>query len=162
MTKLGMIGIVAMLGCMATAAPTQTVAKSAAQSLTDESVREMLTTMGYEPKKLDSGSLISIKRDDWTYHIQVVLSKDGTKLGFNSNLGLIDDLEKITAEQWRNLMISNGEIDPSFFFLEKDSKKLYLHRSIDTRGLEAAYLRKQIDNFCGNIKNTADLWKFTK
>jgi len=42
------------------------------------------------------------------------------------------------------------------------TKKLYLHRVLDNRSITPAFLRSQIENFVGNMKSTADLWKFTK
>ncbi len=154
--------------CVAAAAPRalahepSSAAKQSADVLTDDGLKTMLDNMGLEPKPLSKGFLIAIKRDTWTYNIQLRLSSDGTKIGFNSNLGKVDDPDTVTADQWKNLLISNGDIDPSFFFFDKDQKKLYLHRVLDNHALTPAYLRTQIDNFCGNIKNTADLWKFTK
>lgn len=137
-------------------------ARQAVTVLTEDSLKQMLDNMGYEPKKLSKGYLLSIKRDTWTIHMQLTLSNDRSKLGFNSNLGVVENLDGVTAEQWRNLLISNGNIDPSFFFLDKESKKLYLHRVLDNRSIDPAFLRAQIDNFCANVKETADLWKFTK
>src|ERR1051325_4050714 len=120
--------------------------------LTEDGLKQMLDNMGYEPKKLGKGYLLSIKRDSWTYNMQLVLSSDHSKLGFNSNLGIVENPESITAEQWKNLLISNGNIDPSFFFFDKDTKKLYLHRVLDNRAIDPAYLRQQIDGFVNNIR----------
>jgi hypothetical protein len=131
-------------------------------AVTEDSLRQMLDNMGYEPKKLGKGYLIVIKRDSWTFNMQILLSPDKSKIGFNSNLGSVDNPDSVTAEQWKNLLISNSNIDPSFFFFDKDSKKLYLHRPLDNRGLDPVFMRQQIENFCTNIKETGDLWKFTK
>jgi hypothetical protein len=131
-------------------------------ALTDDSLKQMLDTMGYEPKKLSKGYLLAVKRDSWTINIQLVLSKDNTKLGFNANLGKVDDPDSVTAAQWKELLISNGDIDPSAFYFDKDQKKLYLHRSVDKRSIEPAFMRQQIDLFCGNVRGTEALWKFTK
>jgi hypothetical protein len=130
--------------------------------LTDESLAQTLTGLGYEPKKLGSGYLVSIKREDWTFYIQYVLSSDKTKLGFNSNLGSVEQPENVAAANWMELLVANGNIDPSFFFFDKNQKKLYLHRVLDNREITPAYLRQQTDSFCNNIKETGDAWKFTK
>ena len=42
----------------------------------------------------------------------------------------------------------------------KETKKLYLHRVLDNREITPAYIRQQTENFCANIKNTGDVWKF--
>jgi len=136
--------------------------RQSGQTLTDDGLNKMLDGLGYEPKKLGSGYLIAIKKDSWTYNMQFVLSKDNSRLGMNANLGNVPSPETVTAEQWKGLLIENSNIDPSFFYFDKDQKKLYLHRVLDNRSITPAYIRQQVDNFCGNIKDTADKWNFTK
>ena len=132
------------------------------ETLNDESMKTMLGNMGYEPKNLSKGFLLAIKQDTWTINLQVVLSPDNRKIGLNANLGKVDDASTVTAEQWMNLLISNGDIDPSAFYYDKTQKKLYLHRSFDNRAIISAILRKEIENFASNVRATESLWKFTK
>jgi hypothetical protein len=136
-------------------------ARASGVILSNGSLQEMLKGLGYEPKPLSKGYLIAIKKDTWTYNMQLVLSGDGTKLGINANLGSVADPDSITASQWKGLLIENSEIDPSCFYFDKDQKKLYLHRVLDNRAITPSYLRQQVENFCANIKETADFWKFT-
>jgi len=103
-----------------------------------------------------------VKRDTWTLNVQLVLSADKTKLGMNANAGIVENPDAVTAAQWRGRLISNGDIEPTTFYFDATTKKLYLHRALDNRGLTAAYLRGQIDILCGNIIGTGELWKFTK
>jgi hypothetical protein len=131
-------------------------------SLDNGALKDTLVNMGFEPKPLTKGYLLVIKRDTWTLNTQVVLSGDSTKIGLNANLGKVDDPDQVPAAAWRELLISNGDIDPSSFYFDKDQKKLYLHRSFDNRAVTPAALRKELDNFMDAIIKTADLWKFTK
>ena len=131
-------------------------------TLDNDSLHNLLDTMGYEPKKLSKGWLISVKRDTWTLNMQLVLSADLRKVGINANLGVVKDPDAITASQWRALLISNGDIDPSAFYFDKDQKKLYLHRSFDNRAVTAHSMRTEIENFGSNVQQTEDLWKFTE
>ena len=135
---------------------------AAGQTLTDETLNQMLDNMGLEPKKLSKGNLVAIKQDTWTINIQVVLSANKEKLGLNANLGKVEDPASVTANQWMDLLISNGEIEPSTFYYDKEQKKLYLHRVCDNRGMTPAILRKEIDTFARMIPKTEALWKFTK
>lgn len=130
--------------------------------LSNDTLRQMLDGMGYEPKAISKGFLVVIKRDAWTCNIQLVLSDNKSKLGMNANLGLVKDPDRVAAAQWKALMAVNRDIDPSFFYFDADSKKLFLHRSIDNRGLTPAYMRSQIEAFVENMKSTAELWKFTE
>jgi len=136
--------------------------KGAYTVLSEEDLGKLLDQMVYAPKKLKKGYLVEITRDTWTVNIQLVLSADGTKLGMNSNLGVIENAAEVTREQWMGLLTTNGKIDPSFFYFDDDAKKLFLHRTLDNRAIDAEMMRKQIDTFCGNVIATGDVWKFTK
>jgi hypothetical protein len=130
--------------------------------LTDAGLKELLDGLGLEPKPLSKGYLIAVKRDTWTFNIQLVLSKDLTKIGMNSNLGMVPDPASVPAATWLKLLADNSDIDPSSFYFHTEQKKLYLHRVIDNRAINPAVIRKQIDNFCDNTRDTAADWKFTK
>jgi hypothetical protein len=132
------------------------------QSLNNDSLKGMLDGMGYEPKALSKGYLVALKQDTWTINMQLVLSPDGTKLGMNSNLGMVEDFDAVPAAKWLALLVSNGEIDPSAFYFDRDQKKLYLHRVVDNHEITPAFLRGQIESFANNVKNTETLWTFTK
>ncbi len=155
-------GASGMCPSMHALAASQGTAVAASGQLSDDGLRQMLNGMGLEPKALSKGFLIAIKRDTWTYYIQLVLSENKEKLGMNSNLGIVENPDSVTAAQWKALMVANGDIEPSFFYFDAATKKLYLHRVLDNRGLTPAYVRSQIDTFISNLRSTADLWKFTK
>lgn len=131
-------------------------------SLTDDSMFQMLDDMGLEPKKLKQGYVVSIKQGDWTFNVQLLISPNKEKIGLNANMGTVEDPTTVTASQWMNLLASNTDTAPSFFYYNKANKVLYMHRVMDNRAVTSAILRQQIDAFCTNIKDTADLWKFTK
>src|SRR5262249_41476001 len=128
MTKNSLVLFIIALAAILALASRNHAADSPADTaftpISDEDLHKMLDNMGFAPTKLGKGYLIAIKRDDWTFNIQLVLSNDRTKLGFNSNLGKVDDTDPVTAAQWKDLLIANGDIDPSFFFFDKDQKKL--------------------------------------
>lgn len=135
---------------------------AAVQTLDDASLKAMLEGFGSEVKTLNKGFLITYADDTWTVAVQVVLSPDKTKLGFNANLGKIDDLAAVPAAKWLGLLVANGKIDPSTFYVSEDSKELFLHRVIDNRGVTPEVLRVQLENFVGNVINNADTWDLTK
>ena len=131
-------------------------------ALDNAGLQSMLDNMGYSPKPLSNGYLISIKQDSWTYNMQLLLSSDGSKIGMNANLGVVEDPSTITSDQWRTLLEKNEDVDPSSFYFDKENKKLYIHRALDNRQVTPAFMRKQIENFCSNIHDTSDEWGFTK
>ena len=136
--------------------------RAAGVVLANDSLKTMLDGLGYEPKALSKGYLVAIKKDTWTINIQLVLSPDQTKLGLNANLGSIEKFEDVPAATWLDLLSENGKIDPSSFYVDKEQKKLYLHRVMDNRAITPAYIRTQVEAFASNIKDTNELWKFTK
>lgn len=133
----------------------------AAGGLTNDGLRQILTDMGYAPKALSKGFLIVLKQGTWTVNMQLVLSPNRTKLGINSNLGMVDEAT-VTSAQWLELLIANGDIDPSAFYFDRTQKKLYLHRSLDNRAITPEFLRGQIESFASNVLKTENLWSFTK
>lgn len=148
------------LRAQAPAVQAQVASPATGDALDDESLRQMLVGMGFEPKKLSKGFLLSLKRESWTYYVQLVLSPDGTKLGLNANLGVVPQPEAIPAATWRKLLEDNIDVDPSSFNYDPKLKKVFLHRVLDNRSLTPATLRIQLDHFCDNIHDTADDWKF--
>ncbi len=170
MNRISAAGMVAIVLWGATAFAPSTHAQGAAgtsvqttpATLDDAGLEAMLAGLGYEPKKLSKGFLITSKKDTWTFYIQFVLSGDKSRLGMNANLGVVENPDSVTAPQWMTLMVKNGDIDPSCFYFDKDQKKLYIHRVLENRDLTPAYVRTQIENFTSDIFSTKDAWNFTK
>ncbi|MDE2436736.1 MAG: hypothetical protein KGM49_10790 [Sphingomonadales bacterium] len=133
------------------------MAQSVAGGVSETALRSVIESMGFAPTKLNKGFLIKVTRDKWTLYVQLVLSDDGTKLGMNANLGEVN-VDAVTAVQWRNILVENGDIDPSQFFLNADTKKLYLHRALDNRNMTPQYLASQLDIFMGQVISTEKVW----
>lgn len=164
MTKskaFSMTGLLALVLCCVVAI-SPALHSQATTALSNDGLSGLLTGMGYEPKPLSKGFLITIKRDTWTVSIQLVISANGEKIGMNANLGVVENPDAISAAQWRGLLAANEDVDPSSFYFSASDKKLYIHRVLDNHGLTPAFLREQIDNFYGNVKDTSKLWNFTK
>jgi hypothetical protein len=155
-------GVTGVCPTMQARQASQSAPVAALSQLSNDGLRQMLDSMGLEPKPLSKGFLIAIKQDTWTFNMQLVLSANQEKLGMNANCGVVENPDGVTAAQWKALLVSNGDIEPSFFYFDAERKKLYLHRVMDNRGLTPAFVRSQIDNFIGNMRSTSELWKFTK
>lgn len=155
-------GSVALVQTIRAQESTQTDSRKSGQTLTYDSMQKMLDGMGYESKKMTTGVLVSIKKEGWTYPVHMILSDDKSKVGFSSVLGTVTDIKTVTASQWLGLLTANQDIDPSFFFVDKDTKTIYIHRVLDNRSITPAYLKVQTDNFCSNIKQTEKAWGFAK
>lgn len=154
-------GLTALTPLAAQTAASDETTETAPGGLTNDGLKQMLTAMGYNPKALSKGFLISFKAGvDWTINVQLVLSPNLTKLGMNANLGKVEEAS-VTAAQWAELLVSNGDIDPSAFYFDRTLGKLYLHRSLDNRAITPDFLRKQIEAFGGNVVSTSKLWAFT-
>lgn len=155
-------GLAALIPLTTRAVTSDDTTETAPGALTDESLRQMLTNMGCAPKALSKGFLISFKGGvDWTMNVQIVISPNQTKLGLNANLGAVEEA-KVTAAQWVELLVANGDIDPSAFYFDRKQGKLYMHRSLDNRAITPDFLRRQIESFGGNVMSTDKLWNFTK
>jgi hypothetical protein len=151
-----------LVGRLSAQEPQDDVRPIAKGTLTDSTLLQMLTDLGYEPKKLKQGYVVAIKKDEWTYNVQFVISPNKEKLGLNANMGTVEDPSAISATQWMNVLAANTDIAPSFFYYNKSKSTLYMHRVLDNRCLTSTIVRLQVEAFTSNIKETADVWKFTK
>lgn len=142
--------------------PQEEVAPATRGVLNDASLQQMLVDMGYEPKKLKQGYVVAIKQGEWTFNVQFLISPNKEKIGLNANVGTVDDTSAVTAAQWMNVLASNTDIAPSFFYFNKNNRTLYMHRVLDNRCITSTILRQQVDAFTASIKDTAEVWKFTK
>lgn len=154
------VAAIAVFFCCFASLPSS--AQTAGQTLDNTSLKSMLDGLGYETKPLSKGFLVTSKVDTWTLYVQLVISSDGTKIGLNANLQSIDDFAAVPAKKWLDLLVSNGQIDPSTFYIDREQKKLYLHRVVDNRSITPAVLRSQLDNFTNNIISTEATWDLTK
>ena len=142
--------------------PQEEVTPAVRGVLNDTSLQQMLVDLGHEPKKLKQGYVVAIKQGEWTFNVQLVISPNKEKIGLNANVGTVDDASTVTASQWMNVLASNTDIAPSFFYFNKNNRTLYMHRVLDNRCMTTAIMRQQVDAFTASIKDTADVWKFTK
>lgn len=131
-------------------------------TLTESTLVQMLEDLRYEPRKLRQGYVVTIREDDWTYNVQLVISPNGEKIGLNANIGVVDDPVSVRAADWQNVLAENTAISPSFFYYNKANRTLYMHRVIDNRCVTATILRQQIQAFTEDIRESADAWKFVK
>jgi hypothetical protein len=157
--RLAMVPLTASWVQAQTTDPTITAAGKTVSG--DEELKALLAGLGFEPKALSQGFLISTRQDKWTLYVQIRLSGDKTKIGMNANLGKVEE-DGVSGAQWKGLLEANQDIDPSVFFYDKEAKKLYIHRVLDNRAITPGFLKDQIEKFNGNIRETKDLWSFTK
>jgi hypothetical protein len=130
-------------------------------TLTDDGLKRMLTDMGYKPKDLSKGFQITIKKNKWTFNIQVVLSDNKEKLGMNTIAGDVKQPLDVPAASWLALLETNPNIDPTTFYFDNVQNRLCLHRACDNRGITQAIVTKELDSFCFDVVSTARYWRFT-
>lgn len=133
-------------------------AAHAQTTLTNEALLKTLNDMGLETRALSKGYLVTVHQDSWTLYVQFVLSADTTKLGMNANLGEVKNEATVTANQWKTVLETNIDIDPSSFNYDPKQKKLYIHRVLDNRNLTPTILRAQLDKFMNDIRSTENVW----
>jgi hypothetical protein len=137
------------------------IAGASAQAFNNESLGKTLTDMGLAPSPLKSGYLLSLKSGTFTVYTQVRLSADNNRIGFNANLGVVDETT-VTADQWEKLMASNADTDPFYFYYAPDTKQLLLHFSMENVGVTPEIMHHYLDEFAQTVQDTAKLWEFTK
>jgi hypothetical protein len=140
----------------------QQAAPQAGTAITDADLKSMLTDLGYKPKSLSKGYQITIKKNRWTFNIQVVLSDNREKLGINTIAGDVKQPNDVPAASWLALLETNPEIDPTTFYFDRQQNRLCLHRACDNRGITKRILAKELGSFCFDVVATEKSWKFTQ
>ncbi len=139
-----------------------TAVSTSTAGLTDPGLKKMLMDMGYTPKDLSKGYQVTIKKNNWTFNVQVVLSDNKEKMGMNTIAGDVKQPTDVPAASWLALLETNPEIDPTTFYFDKQQNRLCLHRACDNRGITQDILAKELDSFCFDVVATSKVWRFTR
>lgn len=135
---------------------------AAPAALTDDSLRKMLTDMGFEftDNKSAGGTpffQLTITRNDWSLSPYVNLSPDKSALWIYVFLQKIPAENKNLSAHLRALLEANSSAQV-FFNVYKDSGFIGLNRSVPNRGITPVVFRKTIDQFDEYARQTVDLW----
>lgn len=137
-----------------------------AAPLTEESLQQMLTLMGYEPKveKTASSNIytLTIKRDTWTYVVQVSLSPNKSKLWLSGWLGELPPNEKIPVEKLLDLLEGSWNYGPTHFRYYKKFRQINLGLCLENRNVTSPHLRENLEDFMDTMKKTELLWNAKK
>lgn len=140
--------------------------KLPAGAIDDDVLKDRLENLGYEPKpsKSTAGSamyLLDFERDNFRYVFYVSLSSDKSRLWMSAALRKLPDAKDVRKDILEKILLKNDEIGPTHFTLRKN-RFLYLELALDNRDLTSKRLRKEIDEFSVNLRNTQSLWDPTK
>lgn len=134
--------------------------------IAEEDLPKMLQNMGYEAEKVDEGVYrVVIEQDSWTFYIRFSLSTDSKqRLWMTSSFGEIKDWQKMAPAPLMALLVANDRIGPAHFYVtvSGDVRRLNAARAVDNRGITPAILRRELDKFLTNIRDTAEQWDIEK
>jgi hypothetical protein len=155
--------------CVTRAADPVTPGK-AKEGMTDERLEEMLKLMGYEYKITGSGdskwiqiSVTRSERDTSTeYTLTTRLAGNGTMLWSHVALADLTPEQLGNAEALQKLLELNDKIGPNVFRINPKTKRLFLSRGTDTRGLTPVKLREHIDRLLDDCVETRSAWDTSK
>lgn len=163
-TCLRLASVVTLL-CGATLAIAQTSAPDApkaADILTEDSLHTMLKNMGYNVgiEKTPQGNIymLTIKRDTWTYVLDVSLSPSKTKLWFSGWLKELPKDGTVTVDRLLDLLEANWLRGPYHFRYHRAFHQLNIALCLDNQGITPAVLRTQLEGFMDTMKSTETLW----
>ncbi len=149
-------GLILFAMVAAPPAAAQTASQCTGGKLNDDCLETALTNLGYTPKKLSKGYLITASHGTWNLSVQLVLSGDGRKIGMNANLGVLN--EGLTADNYKAILVKNGDIDPTTFYVDDVKNQLLLHRTIDNHDVTPAILREELDHFMDGLESSSSAW----
>ncbi len=131
---------------------------AAVHRLTDEGVRTMLASMGYELKimKGQKDPVYAIKAGQLT--ILVSLSGNHENLWISANLAKLPEGKPVPAQRLLTLLADNGKIDPIHFDYQPGSRLLTLALRLENRDLTVKEVRNALDTFIETMLRTVKDW----
>ncbi|MEA2553624.1 MAG: hypothetical protein QOJ65_1800 [Fimbriimonadaceae bacterium] len=123
-------------------------------------LREKLVELGYDVTDLvkEEGKekyTVKLTKSDLDIPIGYEISPSKGYIWLTVNLG---DAPAETSTKCLALLKSNGNIQPSFFYVTK-SGRLMMGLPIDNRDVTNATLRLRTDQISDNVGSTKDLWQ---
>jgi hypothetical protein len=130
--------------------------------LTDAKLKEMLETLGYEPReeKIKDGMnyQVFITVDGLKYDVTVQISPNKEKIWTTIPLADMNDEHLKMASRWVKLTQLNDEIGPCYFRYNLQYKRLYMTRPMDNRGVTAKLLRDHLERHTDRCAETKLHW----
>jgi len=148
------------LGALLAAAAVGAAQPPDSAPLTPTQLGDMLDKLGLEPKVIS-------KDKDW---YQVTIDRDGLKFFYNVKLhdnrrqlllfmSLVVVPANAPAASLRRLLEENDTLGRPSFIYNKAEKNVYLLTPLENKGITSARLRKEIDQFDGQARETRPLWR---
>jgi hypothetical protein len=132
-----------------------------AAPLTDESLAQMLTVMGYEfraePVKGTVIYHVNLDQDGWTFHLQVALSNDKNNLWISSAVvNLTNDMAQ--GANLQRLLEENENIGPDTIYYDKKTKRISLQLPmLNKGGISPVVFRTYLNTFLTDVKGVKKL-----
>lgn len=128
-------------------------------SLTPDTLKQLLDAMGYEPRSLDQAVEVTIDRDRWPVHISFSISDDGEFLWLAAKFSPISDVDNLPSEALLRLLEANDQIGPAHFAYRPEDRRIHLYRPVANLDVTAPVLRQRIDEFDTLVRETEDVWR---
>ncbi|MGV3719405.1 MAG: hypothetical protein ACO1SX_00730 [Actinomycetota bacterium] len=133
-------------------------------TVTPESLPQVLTNLGYEPKSLgDQSWYVIVERPGYVLPVRLSLSSDGSKLWFGSKLGTVDT-ERLPPQIYQGLL--SRETGAARFYIcdcanceKRPEKELFLSQPTPNRYLTPAHFRQELESFCSNAIRLDGRWR---
>lgn len=134
--------------------------------LTDESLKEKLEGLGYQPEiiKSKTGGVmyrVRIDRDNYRYVFNVSLSSDKTRLWLSAALRQLPEPKDLRSDILEKILAHNDQVGPTHFAV-RSNRYLYLELALDNHEITSRRLRMEIDQFTGDIRASEHLWNPAK
>ena len=138
----------------------------ASSELTPETLKVMLTNLGYEftEEKLEKTSIFRIKIEHYgiIYSVSVSLSNNHKKLWICTQLANVPPASEMPLARALKLMELNDKIGPSFFSYRPKYKAIWISHPSDNRGVTPVSLRAEIMALLDDCQETREHWDVEK
>ena len=145
----------------------------APEVLTDAGFEEMIKGMGYDYAVSESADKsarwyrVNVVRsepggENLQYHVILQLGTNGMKIWGHMPLADLKPEHLANTEALVKLLEKNDSIGPNAFRVNPKTKRLFLSRCTEARGLTPARLREHLDGLVDGCVNTRDDWDSAK
>jgi len=144
------------------------IAKSAdGSSLNAESLKEMLTVLGYDfeiVKGASGGNIHYVKfvRNGMKYDVNVNIAPNGSKLWASVALADLTPEQGAQSDKLLKLLEVNQKIGPAHFYYYVPHKMIYLARPMDNRAVTAKLLREHLEAVMDAVVANETTWNSEK
>lgn len=130
--------------------------------LDDQALETMIKNLGYTPRleKFNGSNLywVDVDRQGIRFSISFQISPNKEKIWAIVSVSDLPNIKTASADRLAKLLELNDTIGPCYFRYSAANKRLYMTRTMDTRGVTAALFLDNLERLVDRLVETKSAW----